>query len=330
MELKPLKNQALKEIKNAKILKDLEGIYQKYLGKKGKITRIFDSLKKLPKKKRKEIGKEANLIKREIEKIVKEKIKRIKEEFHKLKLEKEKHLDVTRPGIKKESGHLHPLTLVSRELCDIFESIGFSVVEGPEVESPWYHFDALNIKKDHPARDPWQTFDLKKDNEKLLLRAHTSPVQIRFMEKHFPPFRIIVPGKVFRPEATDATHEMQFYHLEGLMVGKDVSASNFKAIIEEALNRFFRKKTEIRLRPSFFPFTEPSFEIDLKWKKGQWLEIMGAGMVHPNVLKNSGINPKEWQGFAFGLSIDRLTMMKYKINDIRLFHGNDLRFLKQF
>ena len=247
-------------------------------------------------------------------------------------------IDVTVPGERHEVGHLHPLTLVKRKIEEIFQGMGFSVIEGPEVENEWYNFDALNIPKDHPARDLWDTFYLKNG---LLLRTHTSPVQIRYMEKHQPPFRIIVPGRIFRHEATDASHEINFYQVEGLMVGKDISAANFKAIIEEFLSRFFGKKVKARLRPSFFPFTEPSFEVDMTClvcnekgcsvcSKRCWIEIMGAGMVHPNVLKAGGINPKNWQGFAFGIGMDRLAMMKYKVDDIRLFYSNDLRFLKQF
>jgi len=236
---------------------------------------------------------------------------------------------------------LHPLTQVKKEVEEIFQSMGFSVVEGPEIENEWYNFDALNIPKDHPARDMWDTLYLK--NPKLLLRTHTSPVQIRFMEKNQPPLRIIVPGRVFRHEATDASHEINFYHVEGLMVDKKgkVNAANFKAIIEEFFSRFFRKRVEIRLRPSYFPFTEPSFEIDVSCpicngrgcpacKNSGWVETLGAGMVHPNVIKNSGLDQKIWQGFAFGIGMDRLAMMKYKINDIRLFYSGDLRFLQQF
>ncbi len=237
--------------------------------------------------------------------------------------------DITAPGKKPVFGHLHPLTQVRRKVEEIFQSMGFSVLEGPEAETEWYNFDALNIPKDHPARDMWDTLWLKPENSKLLLRTHTSPVQIRYMEKNQPPLRIIVPGKAFRHEATDASHEINFYQLEGLMVDKAVSAANFKAIIEEFFKRFFGRPAEIRMRPSYFPFVEPGFEIDIKWDKG-WLEMMGAGMVHPKVLKNSGLNPKLWQGFAFGIGLDRLAMMKYKIDDIRLFYSGDLRFLHQF
>ena len=327
MDLKQLKIEAQKEVKKAKNLKELDKIFKKYLGKKGEVIRVLSSLKGLPETKRKKMGREANLAKIEIEKTIKEKSGKLKEKARRLKLEKEK-IDVTRPGKKIEKGHLHPLTHVQREVEEIFKAMGFSVILGPEVETEWYNFDALNIPKDHPARDMWDTFWLK--NNKLLLRTHTSPVQIRYMEKHQPPLRIIIPGRCFRYEATDASHEMQFYQLEGLMVDKNVSAANFRAIIEEFLKRFFKTEIEIRLRPSYFPFTEPSFEIDVRRPKGKWVEMMGAGMVHPNVFKFSGLNPKNWQGFAFGVGIDRLAMLRYKINDIRLFYSGDLRFLKQF
>lgn len=234
--------------------------------------------------------------------------------------------DITAPGKKIILGHLHPLTLVKREAEEIFQSMGFSIAEGPEIETEWYNFDALNIPKDHPARDLWDTFYLKNG---FLLRTHTSPVQIRYMKKHQPPLRIIAPGNVFRHEATDVSHEFQLMQLEGLMVDKKVSVANFKAIIEEFFSRFFGKQVKSRLRPDFFPFTEPSFDISLCQKSG-WLEVAGAGMVHPNVLKNCQLNPKEWQGWAFGFGIDRLAMIKYKIDDIRLFRSGDLRFLNQF
>ena len=226
--------------------------------------------------------------------------------------------DITVPGEKVIFGHLHPLTLVQRKCEEIFQSMGFSVIEGPEMEEEWYNFDALNIPKDHPARDLWDTFYLKNGS---LLRTHTSPVQIRYMGKNQPPFRIIAPGRVFRHEATDSSHEVNFYQVEGLMVGKDISVANFKAIIQEFFRRFFSKELEIRLRPSYFPFVEPGFEVDIRWGD-RWMEIMGAGMVHPNVLKNAG--------FAFGIGLDRLAMIKYQIDDIRLFYSGDLRFLNQF
>lgn len=238
-----------------------------------------------------------------------------------------KKIDVTAPGKRLERGHLHPLTLVQNKAIDIFSSMGFEVAEGPEVETEYYNFDALNIPKNHPARDMWDTFWLK--NGKLL-RTHTSPVQIRYMEANQPPFRIIAPGRIFRYEATDATHEAQFYQLEGLMVGKKITFANLKAVMETFFRGFFGDKNiEVRLRPSYFPFVEPGVEVDIKYK-GKWMEIAGAGMVHPKVLENVKIDPREWQGFAFGMGIDRLAMIKYKIDNVRLFYGSDLRFIKQF
>jgi phenylalanyl-tRNA synthetase alpha chain len=334
MDIKELKNRAQEEIKSARDLDALNKIFKRYLGKQGKLTSILRSLKNLPDKQRKEQGRIANQIKQELD----TEIQRCKNKFQGSNYKPQGSLDVSAPGKKIATGHIHPLTLVRRQAEEIFQNMGFSVVEGPEIESEWYNFDALNIPKDHPARDAWDTLWLKNGS---LLRTHTSPVQIRYMQKHNPPLRIIVPGKVFRHEATDASHDVQFYQLEGLMLGKDVSVANFRAIAQEFFKKFFNKDVKIRLRPGFFPFVEPGFEIDVSCivcngkgcsvcKKTGWLEILGAGMVHPNVLKNSGLNPKFWQGFAFGVGLDRLAMMKYKINDIRLFYSNDLRFLKQF
>jgi len=257
-----------------------------------------------------------------------------------------KWFDVSIPGEKMERGHLHPLTQVLRKTEEIFHSMGFSIIQGPELELEWYNFDALNMPKDHPARDMqdtlWIKEKIKNSKEgKKLMRTQTSAVQVRYMEKNNPPFRIIVPGRVFRHEATDPSHEVQFYQLEGMMVDKEISLANLSAVIDEFLKRFFDKKIETRLRPSYFPFTEPSVEIDIKCinckgkgcstcQQAGWLEIIPGGMIHPNVFKAAGYNPKNWKGFAFGMGIDRLAMMKYKINDIRLFYSGDLRFLKQF
>jgi len=339
IDLKSLKNKAKKEIKTAKNLKELDKIFKKYLGKQGQLTLILRSLKKLAQAKRMKAGKEANELKNFLNIAINQKEKKLKEKSEK-ELARKEWIDVTLPGKRVQIGNLHPLTQTRREIEEIFQSLGFSVVEGPEIEVEWYNFDALNIPKDHPARDLWDTLYLKSG---VLLRTHTSPVQIRYLERNRPPLRIIVPGRVFRHEATDASHEINFYQVEGLMIDKKgkVSVANFKAIIEEFCRRFFGKSTQIRLRPSFFPFTEPSFEIDVSCpicngkgcstcKKTGWVESMGAGMVHPNVFKNAGLDPKKWQGFAFGLGMDRFAMMKYKINDIRLFYDGDLRFLRQF
>ena len=323
------------------------------MGKGGEIAQIFDSLKDFSVEEKKTIGKEANILKNEIESFFEKRKEKIKNTTKTVKQKGEK-IDITRPAKKIQRGHLHPLTLAMDEACSIFETMGFEIAQGPELETEWYNFDALNVPKDHPARDMQDTFwlkdnqnELKIKNEKLkikegdykskrlLMRTQTSPVQIRYMETHQPPLRIIAPGRVFRNEATDAKHGAQFYQLEGLMVDKEVSASNFKAIVEDFLKRFFKTEVETRLRPGFFPFTEPSFEIDVKTPDGKWMEIMGAGMVHPNVFRSAGLNLSVksglgWQGFAFGVGIDRLAIIKYKITDIRLLYQNDMRFLSQF
>ena len=358
-DVRLLKNQVKKEINSAKDLQELDRVFRGYLGKKGQIVLLLKGLKDIPKEKRAKVGKELNLVKKFVEQEIELKSKKIR--LLGVSTEEVGWLDITIPGKKPTIGHLHPLTLTKRKVEEIFQSMGFSVVDGPEIETEWYNFDALNIPKYHPARDMWDTFWLKPEvrstkyegkkktrslnlqtsDLRLLLRTHTSPVQIRYMEKNKPPLRIIVPGRVFRHEATDACHEFDLNHVEGLMVDKDISIANFRAVIEEFLRRFFNREIQIRMRPSYFPFTEPSFEVDISCAncagKGcsvcsgrGWLEMMGAGMVHPFVFKNAGLNPKEWQGFAFGIGMDRLAMMKYKIGDIRLFHSGDLRFINQF
>lgn len=340
ISLKLLKKQAKIEIEKSRELKELNEIYKKYLGEKGEVTQVLRSLENLPKKKRAKIGNQANELKNFINILFGKKEKELKQKEKRM-IEEAEWIDVTVPGRKIVTGHLHPMTLVRRKVGEIFEGMGFSIIEGPEIENEWYNFDALNIPKDHPARDAWDTFWLKTKGEKLLLRAHTSPVQARYMEKNNPPLRIIVPGRVFRYEATDASHDFDFWQLEGLMVGKDISAANFKAIIQEFYRRFFGKPIVVRFIPSFFPFTEPSFQVDMSCvncggkgcsacQQSGWLEMMGAGMVNPNVYKYCGLNPKEWTGFAFGMGLERLGMMKAKINDIRLFRSGDLRFLNQF
>jgi phenylalanyl-tRNA synthetase alpha chain len=346
INLKILKIEAKNEIKKSQNLKELDEIFRKYLGKRGQITQILHSLEKLSKTKRAKIGKTTNELKNFLMVEFEKKAKDIKEKIEK-EVERKEWIDITIPGKKPILGHLHPLTQVKREVEEIFQSMGFSVVEGPEIENEWYNFDALNIPKNHPARDVWDTFWLKENlklktkNLKLLLRTHTSPVQIRYMESHNPPLRIIVPGNVFRHEATDARHEFQLYQIEGLMVDKETSVPHFKAILGEFFRKFFGKDIKFRLRPDFFPFTEPSFNVSITClvcqgrscplcKRTGWLEVAGAGMVHPNVFKYSKLNPKEWRGWAFGFGLDRLAMMKYRIDDIRLFRSGDLRFLNQF
>ncbi len=237
-----------------------------------------------------------------------------------------------------EKGHQHPVTQMIAEINNIFSEIGFVFAEGPEAETEVYNFDKLNVAKDHPSRDMQDTFWFKsKDvSEPMVLRTHTSPVQARFMESHEPPIRMIVPGKVFRNEATDATHEAQFYQLEGMYIDKGVHLGHLKGTLEHFFSRFFSGKTEIRFRPSFFPFVEPGVEVDMKLLEGnsklagKWIEVMGAGMIHPNVLRNCGIDPLVYSGFAFGIGIDRLGVMRHGIEDIRDYYTGDLRFVTQF
>jgi phenylalanyl-tRNA synthetase alpha chain len=237
-----------------------------------------------------------------------------------------------------EKGHQHPITQMIAEINQIFSEIGFVFAEGPEAETEVYNFDKLNVAKDHPSRDMQDTFWFKaKDvSEPMVLRTHTSPVQARFMETHEPPIRMIVPGKVFRNEATDATHEAQFYQLEGMYIDKGVHLGHLKGTLEHFFSRFFSGRTEVRFRPSFFPFVEPGVEVDMKLLDGEsklvgkWIEVMGAGMIHPNVLRNCGIDPDVYSGFAFGMGIDRLGIMRHGIEDVRDYYTGDLRFVNQF
>jgi len=316
--LEEFKLKALEELEKIKNLKDLSEFKTKYLGKKGIITEMIKNLKTLALEERKVFGAKLN----EIKEFLEEKIERKKEEL--LDLEGDSY-DISLLGYKREFGNIHPITRVFNEIVDIFLSMGFSIEDGPEIEEDWYNFTALNIPKYHPARDMQDTFYL--ENNKLL-RTHTSPIQIRTMERKNPPIRIIAPGRVFRRDELDATHSPVFHQLEGLYVDKNVSLSDLKGTIQIFIHKLFSKDIEIKFRPSYFPFTEPSLEV-LIYKDNKWLEILGAGMVHPNVLKNCNINPEIYSGFAFGLGIERIAMIKYNINDIRLFYENDIKFLKQ-
>lgn len=325
MNISKIAENAKKEIDSANTPDLLESVRVKYLGRRGELTQVLRSLKDLPLKERKKIGFKANKLKDDLTFLITEKAQKLKTGGPKTKV------DLTRPGERVVRGHLHPLTIIDREVQSIFRSLNFSVVDGPEVESEYYNFDALNIPQNHPARDMWDTFWIRNpDNLKLLLRTHTSPVQVRYMEKNNPPFQIIVPGRVFRYEATDASHEINFYQVEGLMVGKDITLANFKYIVEAFFKKLFGSNIKFRFRPSYFPFVEPGIEVDIKFSRGGWLEIMGAGMVHRNVFKAAGYNPENVQGFAFGVGMDRLAMIKYDIPDIRLFYSGDLRFIRQF
>ena len=314
-----------------------EALRVAYLGRKSKLSEVMAAMKDLSVEQKRTLGKKANETRTFLETALAQKRIELEAKGTHTNL-----IDVTRPGVKRHAGHLHPLTRVEEEIKQIFLSMNFSVVEGPEIETEHYNFDALNIPASHPAREMWDTFWVKGEKKKgkvgpiagvrHLLRTHTSPMQIRYMEKHQPPFQIIVPGRVFRYEATDASHEINFYQMEGLMVGMNVSLANFKYVIEEFFKKFFNDpEMQFRFRPSYFPFVEPGVEVDIKRKgDSKWLEVMGAGMVHRNVLKATGYNPDEVQGFAFGMGTDRLAMLKYKIPDIRLFYNGDLRFIKQF
>ncbi len=321
-----LKEKAKKEIKEARDLEGLEKAFKKYLGRKGELTGILRSLKDLPKEERKKRGQSANQIKKEIGSLLAE--KRAVMVGKGGASAREDWIDVTAPGVLPQIGSLHPLTLIKKQLEEIFQSMGFSVLDGPEVETEYYNFDALNIPEGHPARDVGDTFWLK--DKPLLLRTHTSPMQARYMGKNNPPLRVVVPGRCFRHEATDASHDVQFYQMEGLMVGSNISVADFKGVTEHFLKKFFGPDVKMRLRSSYFPFVEPGFEVDMRRKKGDWLEIMGAGMVHQNVFKAAGYVSGRWQGFAFGVGLDRLAMLKYQVDDIRLFYSGDLRFLRQF
>ncbi len=342
-----LKNQALAEIQKASQEREVLNLKIKYLGRKSALNEILKGLKDLPAPEKKEIGQLANGVKAEIFHALEETQKKIA--TLNFNWEKER-IDLTLPGKKIRIGHLHLLSQIQNEIEDIFSSLGFEISEGPEVETEFYNFDALNIPANHPARDKWDTFWLKSRvesqrlkvvEERVALRPHTSPVQVRYMEKNRPPFRIISPGKCFRCEATDPKHEHTFYQFEALMVGKDVNVGNFKYIGEQFFSNFFKKKVLVRLRPSFFPFTEPSFEFDISCtvcggqgcrtcKQTGWLEIGGAGMVNQAVFVAAGYPRNKYQGFAWGFGLERLAMMKYKIDDIRLFHNGDLRFIRQF
>jgi len=325
--IKRIREESLKSSEDIKDIKSLDAFRVKYLGRKSEISDLLSSLKDLSIEERRNLGPEAQKLKKDLEDIVAFKSKELGGESADM------GIDITRPGKRQKLGALHPLTKICREMCDIFTGLNFSVVEGPEMETEHYNFDALNIPEDHPAREMWDTFWIKgkkgERKSRFLMRTHTSPVQIRYMETHEPPFQIVVPGRVFRYEAIDASHEINFYQLEGLMVGKDISLANFKFVIEEFFRRFFNERVEYRLRPSYFPFVEPGVEVDIKFR-GKWLEVLGAGMVHPKVLEAAHLNPRDLTGFAFGMGVERMAMIKYNIPDIRMFYSNDLRFLKQF
>lgn len=315
----------------------LEEVRVKYLGRKGLLAELTGSIPSLPVEQRGAFGKEVNALKNKLLNLIEEKEKVLKNSGGVLNKE---NVDLGMPGIAQELGGVHPITRIIDEICAIFTRMGFSVVQGPEIETEYNNFTGLNIPLEHPSRDAFDTFYLK-NYPKLLLRSHTSPVQVRAMKEHKPPLAIIVPGRVYRPDAVDASHLFMFHQIEGFMVDENIKFSDLKGILELFAKSVFGPDIKMRFRPHFFPFTEPSAEVDISCiickgkgcsvcgRKG-WLEILGAGMIHPNVFKQVGYNPKKYTGFAFGMGVERIAMLKYGINDIRLFFENDLRFLKQF
>ena len=335
-ELERLQREVVISISQASTEKEISEIRVKYLGKKGSITQVLKSLGTLPELERRKVGQGANQLKESTESKIEEALLRIRERERRGVLEKEK-IDVTLPGRRIPVGKRHPLTQTLDEIIDIFSRLGFEVVEGPEVELDYYNFEALNIPKGHPAREMQATFFISED---VVLRTHTSPVQVRTMEKKRPPVRVICPGAVYRCDS-DPTHSPMFHQVEGLLVDKGITFADLKGVLTVFVHQMFGKETRLRFRPSFFPFTEPSAEIDIECficgGKGcgvcsntGWLEILGSGMVDPAVYKFVNYDPEEVTGFAFGMGIERITMLKYGINDIRLFFTNDLRFLRQF
>ena len=320
----------LAHIKNAA---DLERLRVEVLGRKGEISRLFKKLGAMPAKDRPELGRNLNQARARLETAFQE----VKSHIITVSTGQPPGLDVSLPGRLPHLGHLHPITQVSVEIIEIFQRLGFAVVEGPDVELDYYNFEALNIPKDHPARDMQDTFYV---TDNIVLRTHTSPIQIRVMEKQSPPVRIIAPGKAYRCDS-DMTHTPMFHQVEGLMVDKDVSFADLKGVLTIFVHQMFGPDVDLRFRPSFFPFTEPSAEVDIQCVmcRGEgcrvcsetgWLEILGAGMVHPEVFKMVGYGPEEVTGYAFGMGIERIAMLKFGINDLRLFFDNDLRFLEQF
>ena len=331
-----LRDEFTSKLKEVSTTEELEKLRVEFIGRKGKVTQLLKEIPNLPPEERKEFGKACNVLKAEIESAVKEKLKELKEREKRERLEKER-IDVTLPGRRRGLGALHPVTKTLKEIVKIFTSMGFTVAEGPEIETDFYNFEALNIPKGHPAREMQDTFYISDD---VVLRTHTSPVQVRVMEKHQPPIQIIAPGKVYRKDA-DVTHTPMFHQVEGLMVDEKVTFADLKGVLEVFLKEIFGSDTKVRFRPSYFPFTEPSAEVDIgcvicggkgcKVCKGTgWLEILGCGMVDPAVFKAVEINPETYQGFAFGMGVERIAMLKYGIDDLRLFFENDLRFLRQF
>lgn len=336
-KLDALRKQALQELENLREPKALEEFRVRVMGKKGSLTELLRGMGSLPAEERPRVGQLVNQLRAELEAALSARETAVQEALKQERLLAEK-LDVTMPGKKAKSGGLHPLNIVLEDLIDIFQSMGFDVVDGPEIETDYYNFEALNVPADHPARDMQDTFYL---SDNLLLRTQTSAAQIRTMEHRKPPIRIICPGRVFRADEVDATHSPVFHQVEGLVVDKGITMCDLKGVLEQFAHEIYGPETKVKFRPSFFPFTEPSVEVDVSCsecggkgcrvcKGSGWIEILGAGMVHPRVLAGCGIDPEVYSGFAFGIGLDRLTTTRYKISDIRLLFENDQRFLEQF
>ncbi len=336
-KLDEIREKAVKQLEQAKEKSDLESIRVAMLGKKGEITSILKQMGGLSAEERPKVGQAANILRGDIENMLSKKRTELEQLEQNLKLKAET-IDVTIPGKNQNIGHQHPLSIVLDEVKDIFMGMGFNVAEGPEVEWDYYNFEALNIPEGHPARDTQDTFYI---TEKMLLRTQTSPVQIREMEKKQPPIRMISPGRVYRSDAVDATHSPLFHQIEGMVIDKGITMADLKGTLETFAKKLYGENTQIRLRPHHFPFTEPSCEIDVScfkcggkgcpMCKGEgWIEILGAGMVHPKVLKNGGIDPEVYSGFAFGVGLERLVMFRFDIDDMRLLYENNLKFLEQF
>ncbi len=335
-DLEKLQKEAESDISAAKAEADLAAVKVKYLGRKGLLTQYLRNLGQLSIEEKQLYGKRAN----EVKDVLSSRFEEAQQVLTALKKEnafRKEAIDVTLPGRWSGYGRIHPVTQVLEEICAIFSGIGFSIVDGPEIENDYYNFEALNIPKDHPARDMQDTFYI---DEAIVLRTHTSPVQIRIMEKQTPPVRIISPGRVYRPDS-DVSHTPMFHQVEGLLVDRGVTFGDLKGILAAFLKQIFGDETVLRFRPSYFPFTEPSAEVDIRCVmcKGRgcrvcgqsgWLEILGSGMVDPAVFENVGYDPEEYSGFAFGLGVERIAMLKYGISDIRLFFENEWRFLQQF
>lgn len=325
MDLETILNQAIAEIETAQDVATLEAVRVDYMGKKGKLTDLLKGLGKLSNEERPLAGQKINVAKQTIQGRLSTKIEALKLAEMNAKLAAES-VDVTLPSNAQNIGNLHPVSRTIARIEHFFGELGFATKTGPEIEDGFHNFDALNIPKNHPARADHDTFYFNPD---MMLRTQTSGVQIRTMEAEKPPLRIISPGRVYRNDY-DQTHTPMFHQVEGLMVDKNVSFTELKGILHDFLQHFFEQDLQVRFRPSYFPFTEPSAEVDVMGENGKWLEVLGCGMVHPNVLRSVGIDPEEYTGFAFGMGVERLTMLRYGVNDLRAFFENDLRFLKQF